>query len=87
MVPVCGGASSEMSAGSICTRAGFRFFLRIIFRVLGAVSSSDVDVATSSWPTASGGGGRSAMIVMFDVGVEERDLEAEILMDSLNERR
>lgn len=56
IVPVCGGGSDLISAGSICGRAG-RFFLRMIFltfRCVGSATSSVVVVSTtSSWGASS----------------------------------
>lgn len=52
MVPVCGGGSDLMSAGSICGRAGRFFLLMIFFTFLTAGSATSLLVvvsASSSW--------------------------------------
>lgn len=65
VVPVCGGGSDLISAGSICGRAG-RFFLRMIFLTffcVGSATSSVVVVSASS----SCGGTSSCVSAIFAV--------------------
>lgn len=62
MVPVWGGGSDLMSAGSICGRAGRFFFLIIFFTFLTAGSATSLLVvvsASSSWVSS----GASAIFV------------------------